>query len=221
MIDSVIGRELKSIGARGFANDNISCLVTADDLDEMERKVAYHVRAILAALEIDTEEDHNTKDTAKRVAKMYVQEVFAGRYAKPPAVTTFPNDKNAAGIITVGPITVRSACSHHLVPIIGECWIGCIPGETLIGLSKFNRLAEWVFARPQIQEEATEQLAAVLQEAFDPVALAVVVRARHMCCEWRGVKDGSKMGTSVLRGHFFDNHDARQELFAILRSQGF
>lgn len=111
-----------------------------------------------------------TEDTARRVAKMYVQEVFSGRYVQPPEITEFPNAEALNELMIVGPITVRSACSHHLCPIIGKLWIGVLPDKqtNVIGLSKYARLAEWVMGRPQIQEEAVVQLADLIQEKTRP-----------------------------------------------------
>ena len=174
---------------------------------------------LLDALVIDVENDHNTIDTAKRVAKMYVQEVFKGRYLPQPKITDFPNVKDLDQIYTIGPITVRSACSHHLVPIIGHAWIGVIPSDRVIGISKFNRLTDWVMSRPQIQEESTVQLADEIETLIKPKALAVVVKAKHLCMSWRGVKDNSSMSTSVMRGLFKDDNGARNEFLNIIKGQ--
>jgi GTP cyclohydrolase I len=171
---------------------------------------------------VDTENDHNTQETAARVARMYVREVFRGRYEAPPKVTDFPNVKHLDEIYTVGPITVRSACSHHLVPITGQCWVGVKPSDRVIGLSKFNRLVEWVMARPQIQEEAAIMLADTIEGLIKPQGLAVVIKAQHQCMTWRGVKDNdTHMVTSIMRGFFREDAKARQELMSILRGQGF
>jgi GTP cyclohydrolase I len=209
-------------GENYFANANISRFVCEGDLAAIETEVAGHMEAVLQALVIDTEADHNSNGTAKRVAKMFVREVFAGRFEPAPPVTDFPNAARLDEIYTVGPITVRSACSHHMVPIMGQAWVGVIPGVRVIGLSKFNRLAEWVLARPQIQEEAVVMLADEIEARVAPKALAVVVRAKHLCCGWRGVRDeGSLMTTSVMRGLFRENEAARRELLTLLRGQGF
>ena len=118
-----------------------------------------------SSLVIDTESDHNTRGTARRIARMYLSEVFRGRYGAKPDVTEFPNIERLNELIIVGPITVRSACSHHLCPILGKLWIGVLPNENtnLIGLSKYVRLTDWVMSRPQIQEEAVVRLADLLQ----------------------------------------------------------
>jgi GTP cyclohydrolase I len=174
---------------------------------------------VLESLVIDTRHDHNTQETAKRVAKMYVQEIFRGRYTPPPPVTEFPNIERLNELLIVGPITVRSACSHHLCPIIGRVWIGVLPNEhsNLIGLSKYVRLADWVMSRPQIQEEAVTQLADLLSETMKPNGLAIVMEADHFCMHWRGVKDtDSKMTNSVMRGSFLTDANLRREFLALL-----
>lgn len=179
---------------------------------------------LLTALGIDTENDHNTQDTAKRMAKMYLYEVFAGRYEPKPSITSFPNTKNIDQIYVVGPIKIRSTCSHHFVPILGEAWIGILPHADgrVLGLSKFKRLADWIFLRPQIQEEATEMLAEELQNTLEPRGLAVIVRAQHLCTVWRGVKDENmSMITSALRGVLKEDIKAKEEFFNLIKGQGF
>jgi len=169
---------------------------------------------------IDVESDHNTQDTAKRVAKMYLQEVFRGRYQAPPAITEFPNIERLNELLIVGPITVRSACSHHLCPIMGKVWVGVMPNEhsNLIGLSKYARLIEWIMSRPQIQEEAVSQVADLLMQKLQPDGLALVMEADHFCMHWRGVKDlDSKMINSVMRGSFLRDADLRREFLSLIR----
>jgi GTP cyclohydrolase IA len=168
---------------------------------------------------IDTESDHNTQDTGRRVAKMYLQEIFRGRYVKAPAVTEFPNVEHLNELMIVGPITVRSACSHHLCPILGKVWVGVMPNEhsNLIGLSKYARLTEWVMSRPQIQEEAVTQLSSLLNDMMQPDGLAIVMEADHFCMHWRGVKDAdSKMVNSVMRGSFLKDANLRREFLSLL-----
>lgn len=213
---------IRAAGASFVSNANISRFVCEGDLEEIERKVAGHVEGILRALVIDVDADHNTKDTAARVAKLWTHEVFRGRFEPMPAVTSFPNVSGLDEIYTVGPIAIRSACAHHLVPIMGQAWVGVIPGDRVIGLSKFHRLADWVMSRPQIQEEAAVQLADVIEKEIAPRALAVVVRASHLCCGWRGVRDeNSLMTTSVMRGLFRENDAARREFLTLIRGQGY
>jgi GTP cyclohydrolase IA len=177
---------------------------------------------VLDSLVIDVEHDHNTQDTARRVAKMYVNEVFRGRYVPLPKVTEFPNAAHLNELMIMGPITVRSACSHHLCPIMGKLWIGVMPNEDsdLIGLSKYSRIADWVLSRPQIQEEAIIQLADLLVSMVKPDGLAVVMEADHFCMHWRGVKDNaSKMVNSVMRGVFLDNGALRREFLSLIPKQ--
>jgi GTP cyclohydrolase I len=177
---------------------------------------------VLQSLVIDTESDHNTRETARRVARMYLTEVFRGRYMPMPPVTEFPNIERLNELMIVGPITVRSACSHHLCPILGRLWIGVLPNEhsNLIGLSKYVRLADWLMSRPQIQEEAVTHLADLLQETMQPDGLALVMEADHFCMQWRGVKDtDSKMINSVMRGSFLKDANLRREFLALLRGR--
>lgn len=218
-ISSLIRERLRASGKRFHANDNISAYIEPGELESLQEEVAAKIRDVLESLVIDTESDHNTQDTARRVAKMYVQEVFRGRYVEEPPVTEFPNAERLNELMIVGPLTIRSACSHHFCPIIGRLWIGVMPNEhsNLIGLSKFARLAEWVMGRPQIQEEAVIQLADLLQEKMNPDGLAIVMEADHFCMHWRGVRDNeSKMLNSVMRGAFLKNPDLRREFLALL-----
>lgn len=203
---------------RALANENIAESLTPEDLVRMQDDAESAVAALLTALRIDYEKDHNTEQTPQRVARMLVREVFAGRYQPRPRITDFPNVKELDELYTVGPVAVRSCCAHHLCPIEGEAFIGVIPGERIIGLSKFSRLTEWVMARPQIQEEATVQLADEIEKLIKPKGLGVIVSARHSCMTWRGVREpNSKMVTSVMRGLFRDNDAARSELLTLAR----
>lgn len=214
-----IRKRLLAAGQRFHANDNISDFIEPGELEAIQAEVAGHMQAVLKSLVIDVEGDHNTADTAKRVAKMFVREVFSGRYLKMPAVTEFPNVERLNELLIVGPITMRSACSHHLCPILGKVWIGILPREDskLIGLSKYARLTEWIMNRPQIQEEAVIQLANKLEEKVNPEGLAIVIEADHFCMRWRGVKDAdSSMTNSVMRGAFLTNPDLRKEFLTLL-----
>jgi GTP cyclohydrolase IA len=184
-------------------------------LDEVEGKM----KGVLDSMVIDTEHDHNTNNTARRVAKMYLNEVFKGRYLPAPAITEFPNVGHLNELMIVGPIAVRSACSHHFCPVIGKVWIGVLPNEhtNVIGLSKYARLAEWVMGRPQIQEEAVVQLADLIQHKTQPDGLAIVMEATHFCMSWRGVKDmDSKMINSVMRGTFLKDMNLRREFLSLI-----
>ena len=188
-------------------------------IDEVETRM----KGVLSSLVIDAEHDHNTDNTARRVAKMYLNEVFRGRYAHPPVITEFPNAEHLNELMIVGPITVRSACSHHFCPVIGKIWIGVMPNEhtNVIGLSKYARLAEWIMGRPQIQEEAVVQLADLIQLKTQPDGLAIVMEASHYCMAWRGVKDmDSKMINSVMRGVFLKDSTLRREFLSLIPGKG-
>jgi GTP cyclohydrolase I len=207
--------------ARFHANDNIAQFIEAGELELLRAEVTEKMHTVLESLVIDIENDHNTRATAERVAKMYLTEVFRGRYVPQPDVTYFPNIERLGELVIVGPITVRSACSHHLCPIMGKLWIGVMPNEHshLIGLSKYARLADWVMSRPQIQEEAVTRLADLLQERLQPDGLAVVMEADHFCMQWRGVKDtDSKMTNSIMRGSFLTDANLRREFLALFRN---
>ena len=203
-----------------LANDNIAEHIQPGELKELEVEVADRVRELLQSLVIDIDNDHNTQETAERVARMYLNEVFKGRFYKQPDVTSFPNTKDLDEIYTVGPITVRSACSHHLVPILGNCWIGIKPGSRVIGVSKFARVADWVFSRPHIQEEAVMILADEIERLCEPKGLGIIVKAQHYCMKWRGVKEPStSMVNSVVRGVFRHDPSLKQEFFELVRQQ--
>ena len=214
-----IRERLLAARKRFHANDNIADFLQPGELEALLDEVTGKMQGVLDSMVIDTCNDHNTEDTARRVAKMYVQEVFSGRYVQPPEITEFPNAEALNELMIVGPITVRSACSHHLCPIIGKLWIGVLPDKqtNVIGLSKYARLAEWVMGRPQIQEEAVVQLADLIQEKTRPDGLALVMQATHYCMAWRGVKDmNSRMINSIMRGAFLRNSDLRKEFLSLI-----
>jgi GTP cyclohydrolase IA len=222
-VSARIRARIVSARRRFHANDNIAAFVEPGELDALLEEVQTKFKSVLESLVIDTDGDHNTQETARRVAKMYLTEVFRGRYAAEPKVTEFPNVEALNELMIVGPITVRSACSHHFCPIMGRLWIGLMPNEhsNLIGLSKYSRLAEWVMSRPQIQEEAITQLADLLLEKVRPDGLAIVMEADHHCMHWRGVKDNaSKMINSVMRGSFLKDHTLRREFLSLLNLKG-
>ncbi len=220
-VSSRIRERLRAAQARFHANDNIAEYIEAEELALLQSEVEQKVFALLDSLVIDTGSDHNTQETARRVAKMYLQEVFRGRYTPPPDVTDFPNIEHLNELMIVGPLTVRSACSHHLCPIIGKLWVGVMPNEhsNLIALSKYARLADWVMSRPQIQEEAVARLADLLQDHMQPDGLAIVMEADHFCMHWRGVKDNeARMTNSVMRGSFLKDAILRREFLALLNN---
>ena len=214
-----IRARLQQAKQRFHANDNIAAFIKPGEMEELLQEVSGKVAAVLESLVIETQSDHNTMGTARRVAKMYLNEVFRGRYAAMPAITEFPNAENLNELVIVGPITVRSACSHHLCPIMGRLWIGLMPNQhsNLIGLSKYSRLTEWIMTRPQIQEEAIMQIAELLMRMVKPDGLSIVMEADHFCMHWRGVKDNaSKMVNSVMRGSFLKDPALRREFLSLI-----
>jgi len=218
-----IRQRLQAARCRHHANDNIAAFVHEGELEELKAEVQAKAQELLHALVIDTEGDHNTHGTAERLARMYIDEVFRGRYQPMPAVTEFPNAERLNELMIVGPITVRSACSHHLCPIMGRVWVGLLPNEhsNLIGLSKYARICDWVMSRPQIQEEAVMMLANELQQRVRPDGLAIVMEADHFCMHWRGVKDDeTAMVNSVMRGAFLKDANLRREFLSLLSRKG-
>ncbi|HKE95529.1 MAG TPA: GTP cyclohydrolase I [Povalibacter sp.] len=218
-VSARIRARVKAKQQRFHANDNISAFIEPGELEALTREVCEKMDQVLESLVIDVEHDHNTRETARRVAKMYVTEVFRGRYVPLPKVTEFPNAEHLNELMIMGPVTVRSACSHHLCPIMGRLWIGVMPNKDsdLIGLSKYSRIADWIMSRPQIQEEAIIQLADQLVGMVKPDGLAVVMEADHFCMHWRGVKDNaSKMTNSVMRGVFLENGALRREFLSLI-----
>lgn len=218
-----IRRRLVAAGHGFRANQNISDFIEEGELEELRLEVECRMRGVLDALVIDIDNDHNTVGTARRVAKMFIDEVFAGRYRAAPSATSFPNVSRLNELMIIGPVTVRSACSHHLCPIMGRIWIGIVPNTDaeLIGLSKFARLCDWVMSRPQIQEEAVIMLADELECRLRPDGLAVVMEADHFCMHWRGIKDGKPvMTSSIMRGALLQNDALRREFLELRNREG-
>ena len=214
-----IRERLVAARKRFNANDNIADFIQPEELGLLLDEVEAKMQTVLDSMVIDTQSDHNTRDTARRVAKMYLGEVFKGRYVQAPAITEFPNAEHLNELMIVGPITVRSACSHHLCPVIGKIWIGVMPNEhtNVIGLSKYARLVDWIMGRPQIQEEAVVQLADLIMEKTQPDGLAVFMEASHFCMSWRGVREmDSKMINSVMRGAFLKDSTLRREFLSLI-----
>lgn len=208
------------------ANENCLGEFSEEECEDYRNDVEIEVRkachSLLKALDIGI--DHNTQDTAVRMAKMFVHEVFRGRYYPMPDVTTFPNHSSIDQLYTVGPVTIRSCCSHHFVPIMGQAWFGVLPSPKshVLGLSKFARLADWVFSRPQIQEEATDQLGRLVEGLVKADGFGLVVKAKHFCTVWRGIRDTEQtMITSYMRGNLKTDSKARAEFFELIKAQGF
>jgi GTP cyclohydrolase I len=208
---------LEQDGKSFLANDNISEYLEPGDKAKLVQEVEKALEGVYEALVIDTKNDHNTRESAHRVAKMFCEEIYSGRYDEMPKVTAFPNASDYDQIYVTGPITVRSTCAHHMMPIAGKAYIGIFPGENVIGLSKFNRLVEWIASRPQIQEEMTQQIADIIEEMTGAHGVAVIVQAEHFCMTHRGVKEHeSDMTTSIMRGAFREDKALKQEFFNIL-----
>ena len=217
-----IRERLQAAKKRFHANDNIAEFIEPGELEKLLDEVQEKMQGVLDSMVIDTVHDHNTRATARRVAKMYVNEVFRGRYVHQPAITEFPNAEHLNELMIVGPITVRSACSHHLCPVIGKIWVGVLPNKNtnVIGLSKYARLVDWIMGRPQIQEEAIIQLADLIMDKTRPDGLAVVMEASHFCMSWRGVREmDSKMLNSVMRGAFLTNSELRREFLSLIAAR--
>ena len=218
-VSETIRQRLELAGARYYANDNISEFILSDsEIDQLVNEVATEMQGVLNALVIDTKNDHNTQETARRVAKMFVLETFSGRYRPVPRVTAFPN-MGYKSLYTTGPISIRSTCAHHLQNIRGSCWVGIVPEDEVIGLSKFNRLVHHICERPQIQEEMTTQIAQALKEYAKTEHVAVVVKAEHFCMSQRGVKEhSSDMSTAVMLGRFLEDPNLKSEFYQILQT---
>ena len=198
-------------------NDNISSHVCEEDIPFIVDEVAEKFQEVLKSLIIDIDNCDNTRDTARRVAKMMVNEIFNGRYVTSPDVKEFPNDAYLDDIYIVGPITIRSTCAHHFQPVVGRLWVGVAPGTNVVGLSKFGRIAEWLASRPTLQETLTTQIADELTKVTGSPNIAVVLRAEHGCVTNRGVKEHqSDMITSVMRGTFRTDPSEKQEFLALL-----
>jgi GTP cyclohydrolase IA len=201
-VSASIRARIEQARHRYHANDNIAAFLRPGELEALIDEVEAKMRGVLQSLVIDIASDHNTQDTARRVAKMYLTEVFRGRYVPAPPVTEFPNAEHLNELMIVGPL-----------------WIGVMPNEhsNLIGLSKYARLAEWIMGRPQIQEEAITQMADMLMNKVSPDGLAVVMEADHFCMHWRGVKDDrTKMVNSVMRGSFLKDPALRREFLSLI-----
>ncbi len=221
-ISQIIRDRVIAAGDPFFANDTIAHHISDMEREELKKEIEGKLQGVFDSLVIDTANDHNTHETARRVAKMYVDEVFKGRYHPMPKVTDFPNAKELDEIYTLGPITVRSACSHHFVPIVGQAWIGILPSDRVIGISKFNRIVDWVMSRPHIQEEAAIMVADTIEDLIKPKGLAFVIKAQHMCMTWRGVKEPeTKMVNSIVRGAFRHDPHMKKEFFDLIRAHGF
>ena len=205
-------------------SDNVfDCLAQNSTAETAMRVHAeYHLGRFLEALGIDWQNDSSMRETPYRVARMFL-ETLHGRYEPEPKITEFPNTMKLDQMYCVGPVDIRSMCSHHLVPIIGKAWFGIILDKEskILGLSKFARIADWIFARPHMQEEATAMLADKLEEICKPRGLALLVKAKHGCTIWRGVKaENSMMVTSEMRGVMRETAP-RMEFFQTIKGMNY
>ena len=220
-ISDVIKTRIEDAGVRYWANDNISEFISENEkwalIDELEDKF----RGVLSSLIIDQETDPNSHGTARRLAKMYINETMSGRYDPQPPVTAFPNDDVEArygGMIVVRS-ELRSMCSHHHQPVTGVAYIGLIPGVKMIGLSKYTRIAQHTARRGTLQEELTQEIANQIQKHTGAKDLAVYIQGTHGCCENRGVMAHSSLTqTCELRGQFF-NPSVKNEFLDYIKMQ--
>ncbi|MDT3740928.1 MAG: GTP cyclohydrolase I [Candidatus Kapabacteria bacterium] len=211
--------ELNSLNYPNF-DSNGNTKINDDEREEMLRLVEEKYIEIFDILRISRNDPNSTK-TPKRLAKMLVKELFAGRYEDAPELTVFPNRNNVNNLIISRGIEVMSVCSHHWQPISGLCAIGYIPNKNVIGLSKLTRIVNWFSRRGQIQEELGEQIADYLEHLIKPKALGVVINAKHYCMIARGVsssEENSLMTTSVMRGYLLDDLNLRNEFLKLIEN---
>ena len=216
-----IKTKLKDAGIRYWAGDNISQVLDAGDKEALIDNAAVAFEGVLDALLIDRENDPNSKGTAKRLAKMYFNEIMAGRYDVMPSATAFPNDSDDRyeGMLVVRS-ELKSMCSHHHQPVAGIAYIGIIAADKLIGLSKYTRIAQWCARRGTLQEELANDIAREIQLATDAEHLGVYIQATHGCCENRGIMATSSLTqTTVLRGAFKDDMGTKKEFFDNIKLQ--
>ena len=216
-----IKHRLERADIRYWAGDNISEVLKAGDKEALIDEAAIAFEGVLDALLIDRINDPNSKGTAKRLAKMYYNEIMAGRYDPAPAATAFPNDSDDryAGMLVVRS-ELKSMCSHHHQPVAGVAYIGIIAADKLIGLSKYTRIAQWCARRGTLQEELANDIAREIQSATDAEHLGVYIQATHGCCENRGIMATSSLTqTTVLRGAFKDDMGTKKEFFDNIKLQ--
>jgi GTP cyclohydrolase IA len=219
MISEVIKARLKNASKRFFASDNISQFIYPDEKPHLIDEITKKFEGVLNSLIIDTENDPNSQDTARRLAKMYVNEIMSGRYEPSPKVTSFPNDGKYDQLIIVRS-DIRSMCSHHHQPVSGICYIACLPGKNVIGLSKYTRIAQHLAQRGHLQEELTEMIAEEIVNLTESDAVGVYIRARHGCCENRGIRSSnSSTQTTVLKGRLKTDPAMRNEFMHNIQIQ--
>jgi GTP cyclohydrolase I len=193
---------------------NESQVITENEKRKIIEKASKKYKEFLEILKFDVENDQQLQGTPDRVARMYVNELFSGCYESEPKLTVFENTKEYDEMVFLGPISIKSTCSHHIIPFLGEAFIAYIPGKKVVGISKLARIVKWFMRRPQIQEELTKQIADYIQKTLEPKGVAVYVKAQHLCMIARGVEEtNSFMKTSSMQGSFIDNPATRAEFF--------
>jgi len=220
-VSETIRNRIKADGGRYWAGDNISEYIYFDEYDQLIEETTGAFEQVLDALVIDRETDPNSKGTAKRLAKMYFNEVMSGRYSPAPDATSFPNDGNDAytGMLVVRS-ELKSMCSHHHQPVTGVAYIGIIAAKKLIGLSKYTRIAQWCARRGTLQEELCNDIAREIQKATGSEDVAVYIQAQHGCCENRGIMAHSSLTqTTVLKGGFNTDAGTKKEFFDNIKLQ--
>ena len=213
-VSQVVRERLQKNNVRFYANDNISEHISEFELHEIQNELTYKFQDVLDTLIIDTENDPNSNNTGRRLAKMYINELMQGRYFEKPAATAFPNEgeEKYDGMLVVRS-ELRSMCSHHHQPVVGIAYIGIIPNGKVIGLSKYTRIAQWVARRGTLQEQLCNEIVKELQAATGTEDLAVYIHAVHGCCENRGIMAHSSLTqTTVLKGRF-NEPDVKKEFF--------
>ena len=220
-LSQVIRKRLKDADKRYWAGDNISEFITDKEKDMLVDELTGKFEGVLDSLIIDRLNDPNSKGTARRLAKMYVYEIMAGRYEESPNATAFPNDTDGAydGMLVVRS-ELKSMCSHHHQPVTGVAYIGIIAGPKLIGLSKYTRIAQWCARRGTLQEELCMDIAREIEFATGSKDVAVYIQATHGCCENRGIMAHSSLTqTTVLHGAFKADQSVKKEFFDNIKLQ--
>ena len=210
---------LEDAGIRYWAGDNISNVLQEGDKEQLIEEATQRFEEVLDSLVIDRHNDPNSMDTGRRLAKMYFNEIMAGRYDPMPNATAFPNHVNDGykGMLVVRS-EIKSMCSHHHQPVNGVAYIGIIAAETLIGLSKYTRIAQWCARRGTLQEELNNVIANEIQNATGSSNVGVYLQATHGCCENRGIGAHSSLTqTTVLRGAFNEDMGTKKEFMDNIR----
>jgi len=218
---AILKARLDEAGIRHWASDNVSEVLQPGDKDELINEATLAFENVLDTLLIDRHNDPNSMDTGRRLAKMYINEIMSGRYDPAPSATAFPNDNGHTykGMLVVRS-ELKSMCSHHHQPVAGIAYIGIIPGEKVIGLSKYTRIAQWCARRGTLQEELCNDIMREIIKATDSEHVGVYIQATHGCCENRGIMAHSSLTqTTVLNGGFLDDPSVKKEFFDNIKLQ--